>query len=236
MIIPTFQEIEFNQEEHLYSYRGQPLQSVTQVIKTLKTPFDSVGLSAKTAKKRGVSVDMILAEWDEAGRKGREKGTLVHSYIDSRAHNQSWNDEILPEMSAFDEWRQEEGRHLAFRRLEWRVGYPELGIAGTVDALAWDTETGTYQVWDWKTGSKFNVSTQYRQYLLPPFDDLDECELQTYSLQVSLYRLILRDCGGIETSDGFILHLRADGTSQVYQSIDYRARLREWLRSRGERE
>lgn len=229
MIIPTFQEIEFDREKHLYSYRGQSLKSVTQVTGSLKIPFDAERQAPLTAKKEGKTVEEVLAAWDEAGRKGREKGTLVHGYIDARAHNQPWAGEHLPEMDAFDGWLSGEGRALAFRRLEWIVGYPELGVAGTVDALAWNNSTQTYQIWDWKTGSKFNTRSLYRKFLLPPFDDLDECELESYSLQVSLYRLILADCAGIKTSGGFILHLRSDGTSRTYETIDYQARLREWL-------
>lgn len=228
MIIPTFQEIDFDKENHLYSYRGTPLRSVTQVVGSLKPPFDTARLSASTARKRGVPVDVILKEWEDAGRIGREKGTLVHSYVDTRAHNQAWAGERLPEMDGFDSWHESWGSQLAFRRLEWIVGYPDIGVAGTVDALAWDTQTNTYQVWDWKTG-KFDTTNDWGKSLLPPFSDLEECRFMSYSLQVSLYRLILSDCGGIQTSAGFILHLQSDGGWQVYQTIDFRDRLREWL-------
>lgn len=232
MLIPTFQEIEFSAHNHLYTHKGQKLQSATQLIGTLKKPFNSEYLSQKQAGERGVPQAVILAEWDEKRRNGLARGTAVHKYIDETIHGRPWQDERLPEMGAFDDWLGEWGAQLAFRRLEWMVGYPEMGVAGTVDAFAWDTQTRTYQVWDWKTGSKFNTTSPYKSYLLPPFSDLQECELNTYSLQVSLYRLILEDCGKIPTSAGFILHLRGDGSGKVYHTIDFRARLRDWLESR----
>jgi hypothetical protein len=82
---------------------------------------------------------------------------------------------------------------------------------------------------DWKSGKNFSDRNEYGERLLDPFSDLDNCEQVVYSMQVSLYRLILeRDGFTGPVDECLILHL-TDRSAVPHRVTDYRTRLLEWL-------
>lgn len=64
--------------------------------------------------------------------------------------------------------------------------------------------------------------------LLSPFQNYKDNEINKYSLQISLYRLILEEAG-IDTDYGFICHLPQEGDAKIYKLKDFRAELRTYL-------
>lgn len=233
-----FSAIRFNAEEHRYFYGDQELTSVTKMIKTIQKPFDKQGVAAKTAAKEDKSVQQVLAEWEAKGEKGRALGTLVHSHIQKTLldipDKQTSFDTFLalntlaPEITAFNRlWAELQPKvKYGVKDVEFVVGDAELGMAGTVDSMFYSRETEQYHLWDWKTG-KFELSNRW-QKLLPPFDYLDDCQLNVYSLQVSLYRLIIERNTNLDLGDSYLVHLSSDGY-QVHQVVDLRAKLVSWL-------
>ncbi len=249
--LPTFDHITFDEANHTYTAPdGTPLTSVTRVIKELQTPFDTEYWSARKAAERGVSKDVIIAEWEEKRRASAERGTRVHAYIHhmlAAMGGQPPSDprfilSNLPEERAFAAFLRDAYDRGSFDvaplALEYVIGDVELGIAGTVDALFTNPNYGPYYgdiyLFDWKTGGKFATSNRF-QTLLPPFDDLDDCELNYYSLQVSLYALILRRAGltALLMERAYIVHLASDGTYRTWGTPpDLPARMEAWLLER----
>jgi hypothetical protein len=83
-------------------------------------------------------------------------------------------------------------------------------------------------VFDWKTNKAINSArdTIWRM-MWGPFKDLADHEHNTYSLQISLYRMLLEEAG-LPTGGGAIVHLPPGrAAAQVYKAIDYRSRLRD---------
>lgn len=113
-------------------------------------------------------------------------------------------------------------------QVEWVIGDVKLKIAGTADTLLYSQKTGQYHLWDWKTGSKFTDKNRF-QALLHPFNDLDECELNTYSLQLSLYRLILARNTELELGDSYLVYLNPMGDYVLYKALNLSERLEQWL-------
>lgn len=235
--MPTnFNEIIFDQKYHSYTYHGHKLASVTRTVNTLKPPFDRDGLATAAARKRGVDVATILAEWDAARDRGMARGTQVHEWIARKLNGyQPSSDDVflalndkLPEMSAFDVLWQHLDTMTQVHAVEWVVGDAGLGIAGIIDAVLLDTKSGEYNLWDWKTGKAFTEENQF-QNLLPPFDDLDDCDLYTYSLQISTYRLIVERNTDLVVGDCYIVHFDQFGTYQIHKALDLRERVEKWL-------
>lgn len=229
-----FTQIIFNPDAHTYTYQGKDLLGVTKLIKQLQKPFN--GSPARQARERGVSEAVILAEWKQAAEEGRERGRQTHQYIcrvlgslpDVSDRFLSLT-EKLPEMSAFDSFWSRVKDTVQVVWVEKVVGDEMLGIAGTLDTVLLDNQVANmHLMWDWKTGKKFRLDNPF-QKLNPPFADLDDCELIIYSLQTSLYRLIVERNTSLEFSQSYLLHLSPQGTFNVYPAIDYRARLLEWL-------
>ena len=235
-----FAAIVFDRDSHSYTLRGVALVSVTTVIGELKPPFDRDRVSQRVAERDGLTVDEVLAEWEAKSLAALAKGSAVHAYIEDlfqgRADTvvESMND--LPELAGFKRaWARLVTSHGArMERQELVVGDAALGVAGCVDALVTLSEGGVrrWHCFDWKTGKKFDAHNRFEN-LLPPFQDLDASHLTMYSLQTSLYRLILeRAAPTLTFGDSYLTHLRSDGSHAVYRGRDYRERLRRWLESR----
>lgn len=228
-----FSQITFDNKTHTYRHGTQTLLSVTSVIDRLKPPFDKDGISARLAEKEGRDQAEILKEWERSGEESRDKGTRVHGYIEDVLDGKidptmrAINDRI-PEMDAFDEaWRRMVGG-LNVKTIEKEkiVGDCNFGVAGRCDAIL--EFSGNPCIFDWKTGKKFDEFNHYEK-LLPPFDSEDNCHLNAYSIQVSLYRLMIERNTPMRMGDPYILHLRSNGSFHLYRAKDYRARIAGWL-------
>lgn len=234
----NFTDIRFDAEAHRYFIGDQELASVTKTIKRLQKPFDKEGIAARTAAREGKSIQQVLAEWEAKAEKGRALGTLVHSHIQrillGIPDEQSSFDTFLslntlaPEINAFNHLWSELSPKVIYdlTDIEFVVGDADLGLAGTVDSMFYSKETGQHHLWDWKTG-KFETSNRW-QKLFPPFDYLEDCQLNVYSLQVSLYRLIIESNTDLDLGDSYLVHLSPDGY-QVHRAVDLRAKLISWL-------
>jgi hypothetical protein len=232
--------ITFDADRHKYfAPDGRELISVTTLINTLiKPPFDRDRIAPRSAAKRGVSVETILAEWDEKRTRSQVKGDRVHEFI--RNHITGTPDEpdpflqlnherdLLPEERAFRQfWEMASPTVGQVAHTEFLVGDTELGIAGTVDCIALSPATEQRHVWDWKTGT-FNTTNSWDR-CLDPFSDLQASELVLYSMQVSLYRLLAERSGIRGMGESYVLHLASDGTYTVHKALDLRERLLGWL-------
>jgi len=238
-MITDFSQIVFDVEKHHYFLSGQELQEligVNNYLKQFQLPFDRDVAAVRVAKREGQSVNDILAEWDAKGRAAIELGITVHQHIENTLKGNlppadpflSFNDEV-PEIQAFNTVWGRFKNSIEVIQTEWIIGDAELGVAGTVDLFLSNLDTGQYHIWDWKTG-KFDTFNQW-QNLLPPFDDLDASKLNIYSLQVSLYRLIIErnlhldDLDDLNMGDSYIIHLSSDGLSYIHKAIDFRPQL-----------
>lgn len=238
-----FSQIKFNSRYHRYWYDGRELTSVSKTLGRIKPPFDAPTIAARVADREGRTVEAVLAEWDRKRQSGLSRGTQVHQYIERVLHGEFSVrsdpvldlNETLPEIGAFDQfWRRLQGAIAPqVEQIEWVVGDAALGVAGTLDALLLDTNQGTLHLFDWKTGSKFRTDNPW-QTLLPPFDDLDDCELINYSLQVSLYRLMIERNTDLELESGYIVHLAEDGSYQTFEALDLGEPLLAWLGGAGD--
>ncbi len=231
-------DVIFNPSDHSYWLDGRRLESVTTAVKSIVPAFDRDRIAASVAKKKSVTVESVLAEWDAKSALALEKGTRIHSYVEDVIAGISdpvlaLVNEKMPEMVAFDlAWRSlcdRLGAEVIGR--ETIVASPALGLAGRVDAilrLHLPNGKKAMCVFDWKTG-KFNDRNPFES-LLSPWSDLPHSEFHVYSLQTSLYRLILEE-GGESYHHCYLVHLSEHGTYRVYRSGDYRERLRSWRKA-----
>ena len=234
-----FSQIIFEPEQHRYFLAGRELTGVTKRLKDVVKPFDREAVAAKVATREGKSIHTVLWEWEQKGEKGRQLGTAVHKYIQDCLIGKGNNGQMsldpflslntkLPEQMAFDDlWRQVSPKVNVDRvHVEWIIGDADMELAGTVDTMLFSKETGKHHIWDWKTG-KFETANQWAK-LLPPFDSLDDCELNRYSLQVSLYRLIIERNTNLPLADSYLVHLTPKGFD-IYRAVDFREAIVDWL-------
>lgn len=233
--MPTdFTQIRYDDPSHAYSIGDVQLTSVTSVLKCLYPIFERDKISRRSATKQNRTVESILAEWDNNSKIALQKGTIVHAYaedlfvgrVDPIMRSLSG---VLPEVIGMDKiWATLQKQNAFLIEKEKVVGDEELGIAGRIDALL--SIKGEKHIFDWKTG-KFDIKNGFGGKLCPPFNDLDDSKLNRYSLQTSLYRLIIERNTGEQYGDGYIGHLPKMGVPMLYRCFDFRERLQDWLLS-----
>lgn len=236
VISETFNDIQFTPEYHTYRLKGRRLTAVTQFTAQFTPEFDRDYWSAKKAEERGIPQAEILAEWAAKGQASREKGTAIHEHIAAVLNDTEWplqpdpflalnESDFPPECGAFNLlWGARLSALAQVYRTEWVIGDEEMGLAGTVDTVLAYPKTGLYHVFDWKSNERFTTHNAWGKKLLPPFGDLDDCDLTKYSLQVSTYKLILRRNTGLTLGDSYIVHLTPTNY-KIHQALDLGDRL-----------
>jgi hypothetical protein len=219
----------FDEAAHEYWLGERQLTNWSAWIKNYKDVFDREAQAPRTAAKRGISVQAVLAEWDFS----EWLGTQTHAYIERRytwgpdAELRSANQEVALRCEKFEQLRAGRLKDFAPVAQELRIFHEPTGLCGTLDFLGWHVPTQQLYVLDWKTNKAIGTDQgPIWRMLKGPFADLGDHEHNVYSLQISLYRILLEEAG-ILTAGGAIVHLPA-GTAPgtIYQAIDYRSRLR----------
>lgn len=233
-----FSQIKFDADKHLFYLGNLRLTPVTTVIKQFQKPFDRDGIGQRVSSQENRPLAEVLAEWDAKGERARVIGTTVHEHIEKtlrgEADGQLSFDPFLilntklPEITAFDRLWSDLAPTVSYCKdhIEWVIGDESLGIAGIVDTMLFSPQTKKYHLWDWKTG-KFDLTNPYEN-LLGPFSHLDASKLHIYSLQLSLYRLIIELNTDLDLGDSYLVHLSAQGT-QIHRAIDLREPLLKWF-------
>ena len=79
---------------------------------------------------------------------------------------------------------------------------------GTIDLLMYDEKSDSYIIVDWKTSSK--IATSAYRHKTGNHDitrNLEDCNFNHYSLQLSLYRYILENYYGLKVTNQMIVHI-----------------------------
>ena len=188
-------DIELLEPEHRYSLKSEPeidFTSVTSITSQYFEPFNKEEVAKRlvetNVKYMGMTVEELIAQWDEA----RDFGTLVHNNIESYINNENY--EAISEVNHAIKWMKK------FKNLSDFIFYPEvkvfsreLRIAGTIDVLAKDNKSNTFIIIDWKTSKSISkTSFGGKMGTQPITSHLMDCKFVHYSLQLSFYRYLFR--------------------------------------------
>jgi len=204
-----------------------------------QTDIDSFNLS--------FPVKQVLREWKEKNSIGTSRGTYLHNLLEQLdrrnfTHRNPYDDcdEIAKEVlnrecvaslskgyGYFDPIRNtfEIIKDLAYQfkretdflipiACEYVVGDINLELCGTFDRLYYNESSGEYEIWDFKTDKELRYSNKYNKFKM---FNLDECEFEKYSLQTSLYKLIIQENTPIQLGESYIVHF--DWKTDKYEII-----------------
>ena len=207
-----------NKDIHEYKLLTQPdmvFTSVTTYVEHFFEGFDSQKIATKLInnypKYAGYTVESLIAEWDSAA----DYGTTVHNEIENWIKNG-----IEPE-----EQKAKNGKNwLENYQLKSNIDIlseiivysAELKIAGTVDILAKDNNTGQYELIDWKTSKKIEmVSYGNKMGTHDVTKNVMDCNFYHYALQLSLYRYLLEEYYDIRIHNQLIGHIQDEGVNAI---------------------
>lgn len=234
--LSVFNKIKYHDEPHLYFIGDKQLVSGTTFVGMFKEKFDSKGMAEKSAKKRGISVEEVLEEWEFKGGISRTKGTLLHAFAENY-----WMNKIFPvDLDSYEskyptiseryeeckklfvDFYNDASKALSPVAMELVVGDEELGVGGMVDCLFWNESTKSYEIWDYKTNKEINMFSKYKKRMKAPINFLHECEFEAYSIQLNLYKYIIEKNTKIKIGKLWLIHLHEEQEKyNLIQCADY---------------
>jgi hypothetical protein len=224
--LQVFDKYLFLEQGHQYTNKensGLKLTSCTTFLKRFKKPFNRDFWLGKKSRQLGISRQELSDEWDMKVSIGTTRGSILHNYLENlwmnRKIKQSFNLNLdvkekenfvksVVHIKKLGEKFIEDYKFLIPVRLELVVGDDELGIAGQVDGLFYNTIEDTYWLIDYKTDKKFTETSKYK--LINEFSFLPDCELSKYSLQTSIYRYIIEKNTNIKIDKSVIVWFNKD--------------------------
>ena len=173
-----------------------------------------------------------MKEWKNLNDRANDIGHATHAWIENffkGIYQPIPRDfEIIDRIDKFNKIYYEKLTKLVPIKFEQRVFSTKWKLAGTFDALF--MYKGQLVIVDWKTNKKFDTTSEYNKKLLSPFETEDECKLNEYSIQISLYSLMLEEIG-LDVKMGYILYIGPKNEPELYRFKDYRDKLRDYLNS-----
>ena len=175
--------------------------SVTTMLKDCFPPFDEDAIAERTAAKRGMTKEQLIAEWHQNRDAAARFGTRVHAVAEdtlcgrSPRHSPESERERLA-MGCVWQFATDLMKRMKVVAVEQIVFSTKVNIAGQIDLAMRDTD-GTLWILDWKTNKTINESNVYGRTALEPIAYMPDCEHSKYALQLSTYEWILKSEGYI---------------------------------------
>lgn len=202
-------EITFNDEDHSYvDNLSRSYLSTTTFVSQFFPKVDSRKLAEKCVREvkkyQGRDVEEVIKEWEEKGRKSRERGTLVHDYADKLVKGKE-----LPKPINKEDEKLFKGVQLELEKLmkdyevigsEMIVFSPKYLLSGTIDLVMKNKKTGKIAIFDWKTNEKITKWNKFSKGL-GNLSNLTDCNYMHYTMQLNVYSFILHDEGYLDLTD-----------------------------------
>lgn len=212
-------EVVLDAATHIYTNTatGEQYTSVTNFIAQYKKPFDKDFWSKKIAAREGVDQQTILDTWKSITTTAQNRGTNVHLVMERYIKEQyvePGSEELVDSFIKRTNAIIKPDSNILSETLLFNHPHK---LAGMSDLIV---ENGDiFYVMDFKTNKKFNFVSKYNEYFYTPIDYLQQCEFNTYTIQLSIYAYMHelmtgKRCGGLK-----IFYLR-EFSGRFWQEIN----------------
>jgi len=111
----------------------------------------------------------------------------------------NWTPNESPEWNMFKAYQEKIGSKMIPFRTEWLVFNEDIKVAGSIDMLYMKSD-GKYAIYDWKRAKDIKMENKY-QAGLGPLSHLPDSNYWIYSMQLNVYRMILKLKYGMEIDE-----------------------------------
>lgn len=194
----------FNADNHTYtnSLTNEKYISVTTLLGKFKSEFEKLKVAQIVADRKGIPVEAVLEEWEKINKDSKEYGTAVHKALEDFCRHGIVDpayEKIIKQFKKLGDFSEKSGT-----LLEHLVYNHQYQIAGTSDIIKPD---GVYfDVFDTKTNKKINFFSKYNRTLKYPLEHLEDCEYNSYALQLSIYAYFYSQLTGRKVRQLAIFH------------------------------
>lgn len=203
-----FNGIVFNELAHSYHYNGVKCTSVTQLISNYKKKFETEIIASKYALKNGLSIDEVLTDWDLKRDTANARGTELHKYAELKfackeydVSEEQLSTDLKSKIDSF--YEMSKGRLIPVAS-ELIVGDSDKSLCGMIDQIFYNVKAEEFQIWDYKTNKEINTHSKYKNKMINGLEHLQECEFNTYSLQLAIYKRIIERNTNIRLGSSYI--------------------------------
>lgn len=203
-----FNGIVFNELAHSYHYNGVKCTSVTQLISNYKKKFETEIIASKYALKNGLSIDEVLTDWDLKRDTANARGTELHKYAELKfackeydVSEEQLSTDLKSKIDSF--YEMSKGRLIPVAS-ELIVGDSDKSLCGMIDQIFYNVKAKEFQIWDYKTNKEINTHSKYKNKMINGLEHLQECEFNTYSLQLAIYKRIIERNTNIRLGSSYI--------------------------------
>ena len=221
-------KVSFDSGTHSYLLKDKKLTSVTTLINNFKNEFDSDIWSKKIAKKENTTQEIILKKWKEKAFKSTEIGTAIHKIFEDYTNNNycitngkldfdynKLNSDFIQDFNAKKEVSLKfiNDFFITERLIPIEsefIVYNDF-LAGQLDMICKDQENNFYII-DFKTNEKIDTYS-YGKKMKGIFSEIDDCSFFHYSLQLSIYKKLLKE---YDIKKIFLIHI----TTEKYEFIE----------------
>ena len=232
-IFNTFNKIKFEDSTHTYYLDCVKLTSVTTLIHEYTSHFDEEYWLPIKSADYGITELQLKSAWTFLNNHSTFKGSVLHNYIENYYFNKLYeypSKEIIehfgydPIINQFKIIQNQffNFYNISFGKLipikpEYVVYDEEYGISGMVDMLFFNKKKNCLQIYDWKTNKALKSNNRF-QKMSGIFSDMDDCELNTYTIQLNTYKYIIEKNTGVKI-DGLYIVWFYEGNSD-YKIIE----------------
>jgi hypothetical protein len=193
-----FPTLQFDDTTHQYFDGGGGVyQSVTTWLNKFE-PFDADLISKVQAKRRGVSQDVILLEWQEKA----DLGTKVHEIIENGLLCLHFNVFINEYIDLLTEIYKGLNNPEEIYFEQCFLHYP-FGLCGMIDIIT--IKDGVCKVWDIKTTK--DLTEKPRAKMPEPYEHIPKGKLSLARMQASMYAEMLKWNGNEISDEVGVIHI-----------------------------
>jgi ATP-dependent exoDNAse (exonuclease V) beta subunit len=199
----------FKQDNHSYLSSDQDQidwVSVTSFVNKFKPKFDSVSKAKEVSKKKrskwyGLTPEKIQEVWSNESKRASELGTWYHSQREKDLSFCNTIERLGQTLQIVNPIYTLDGKIAPEQKLQNNYMYPEhlvylksVGVCGQADLV--EVIDGHVHITDYKTNKELKTEG-FKSWdgkvdtMLPPVAHLDNCHLNHYTLQLSLYLYII---------------------------------------------
>ena len=184
--------IYYDDDKHKYwTDKVSDFTSGTTFIHHFFPPFDEAKISLAVARRRRISVEEVLREWQIS----RESGTEVHYYAECLLNNWKLPELVYPVsrvMSTYlDKYIPRLIDNFELIETEKIVFSEKLKISGMLDVLVRRKSDGVVFILDWKTVNKMRLRSYNSRKGFGACAGIDDCNYWHYVIQLNLYKHLL---------------------------------------------
>lgn len=184
--------------------------SVTTLIEKFFPFFDEEAYIQRFMAESGKTREEVVRKMQEPSERGTDMHQQIEYFLKGRDHREDFK-----EFRLFLKFHEDQivRRGLLFHDAEKIVTLPQLGIAGTVDAL-FRKPDGSFVMVDWKRSKNLILDGYPKKYGigrgLSILSHLDNSSYYHYELQQSFYKYILETGYGMKISSMILCVLHPD--------------------------